>query len=64
MKQGSLRLALESVSPADEDFKVAQEIKRILFPSDFDSLLRFDKQIMQKKHRWSVYRESGLSAVS
>ena len=64
MKQGSLRLVLESVNPADEDFKVAQEILGILFPSDLDSLRQYDKQKLRAEHRRSIYWDSELSAVS
>ncbi len=64
MKQGSLRLVLESVNPSDEDFKVAQEILGIMFPSDLDSLRRFDEQKMREEHRRRAYWDSGLSAAS
>ena len=62
MKQGSLRLVLESVNPSDKDFKVAQEIKGIMFASDLDSLHRFDEQRMRQSQRWSVSLDSGIAA--
>jgi hypothetical protein len=47
---------LESVNPLDKDYEVAQEIMGILFPNDFDSLLRFDEKRMREEYRWSVFR--------